>query len=90
MVITKPKQPYVVWSLPFEYWTIWIPDKHSVRYSDESGIRVSGIQMVTVLKIVEWNNEPELFLKLGEFLTLCLQLLVHCQHLLFQVVSFNL
>ena len=48
MVITQPKQPYVVRSLPFEYWTIWIPDNHSVQYSDKSGIQVSGIQMVTV------------------------------------------
>ena len=52
MVITQPKQSYVVRSLPFEYWSIWIPDKHSVRYSDESGIWVSSIQMVTVLIIV--------------------------------------
>ena len=37
MVITQPKQPYVVWSLPFEYRTTIV-----------SGIQVSGIQMVTV------------------------------------------
>ena len=48
MVIMQPKQPYVVQSLPFEYRTIWILDNHSVWHSDESGIRVSGIQMVTV------------------------------------------
>ena len=30
--------------------TIWIPDNHTVHYSDESGIQVFGIQMVTVQK----------------------------------------
>ena len=49
----QPKQPYVVRSLPFEYRTICIPDNHSVQYSDESGIRVSGIQMVTVCPLFE-------------------------------------
>ena len=28
--------------------TIWIPDTHTIRYSDESSIWVSGIRMVTV------------------------------------------
>ena len=37
MVITQPKQPSVVRSLPFEYRTTIV-----------SGIQVSGIQMVTV------------------------------------------
>ena len=30
--------------------TIWIPDTHTVRYSDESDIQVFSIQMVTVFK----------------------------------------
>ena len=36
---------------------IWIPDTLTVWYSDESGIHVLGIQMVTVLKNI-WVGSP--------------------------------
>ena len=36
------------WSAKSRDFTIWIPDTHTVQYSDESGIQVFGIQMVTV------------------------------------------
>ena len=34
---------------PSHVTTIWVPDTHIVRYSDESGFQVFGIQMVTIL-----------------------------------------
>ena len=37
------------WSVKSCDFTIWIPDTPSVWYSNESSIRVSGIQMVTVI-----------------------------------------
>ena len=38
-----------IWMVRHFYMTtIWIPDTHTVRYSDESNIKVFGIQMVTV------------------------------------------
>ena len=57
MVVWKPdrKKPVIGSKCPVFKWspkscdfTIWIPDTHSVRYSDESGIQVFGILMVTV------------------------------------------
>ena len=39
--------------------TLWNPDMQYVRYSDESGIRVSGFRMVTVQNF-ERKNLPDL------------------------------
>ena len=43
-----PKCLVFEWSAKSCDFTIWIPDTHTVRYSDESDIQVFGIQMVTV------------------------------------------
>ena len=42
------------WSAKSSDFTIWIPDTHAVRYSDESGIQIFCIQMVTV----EYIQDP--------------------------------
>ena len=64
MVVWKPdwKKPvYGPKCLVFEWcakshdFTIWIADTHTVLYSDESSIRVLGIQMVTVLLFGKWH-----------------------------------
>ena len=43
-----PKCPVFKWSTNSCDFTIWIPDTHTVGYSDESGIQVFYIQMVNV------------------------------------------
>ena len=43
-----PKCPVFEQSVKSCDFTIWIPDTHTVWYSDESGIQVFSIQMVTV------------------------------------------
>ena len=45
------KCPVLKWSAKSHDLTIWIPDTHTVRYSDESGSQLFGIQMVTVIQI---------------------------------------
>ena len=42
-----PKSPVFEWSAKSHDFTTWIPDTHTVQYSDESGIQVFGTQMVT-------------------------------------------
>ena len=46
--IYGPKCPVFEWSAKSHDFTIWILETHTVWYSDESGIKVLGIQMVTV------------------------------------------
>ena len=42
--------------LPSHVTTIWIPETPTVRYSNESGFQVFGIQMVTVQYIIQiWS-----------------------------------
>ena len=42
------KFPVLEWSAKSSEFPIWIPDTHTVKYSDESGIQVFSIQMVNV------------------------------------------
>ena len=44
-----PKCLVFEWSAKARDFTIWIPVTHTVQNSDESDIRVFGIQMVTVV-----------------------------------------
>ena len=44
-----PKCPVFEWSDKSRDFTIWIPDTHTVWYSDESVIQVFSIQMATVV-----------------------------------------
>ena len=50
--VNGPKCPVFKWSAKSCDFTVWKPDTHTVRYSDESGIQVFGIQMVIVHIIV--------------------------------------
>ena len=45
---TRLKKPVFKWSAKSHDFTILIPDTHTVWYLDESGIKVFGIQMLTV------------------------------------------
>ena len=47
-----PKCPVIKWSIKSHDFTIWILNTHTVQFSDESGIQVFGIQLVTVLSII--------------------------------------
>ena len=47
-----PKCLEFEWSAKSYDLTIWIPDTHTVGFSDESGIQVSGIQIVTLYQSV--------------------------------------
>ena len=47
-----PKWLIIKWSPKSRDLPIWIPDTHTVRYSDESSLQVFSIWMVTVLKSV--------------------------------------
>ena len=44
-----PKCPVFEWSAKSSDFTIWIQDTYTVMYSDKSGNKVLGIQMVTVI-----------------------------------------
>ena len=46
-----PKCTEFKWSAMSHDFNIWIPETHTVRYSDESSIKVFGIQMVTIVSI---------------------------------------
>ena len=50
-----PKCPIFEFSAKSRDFTIWILDTNTVWYSDESGIQVSGIQMITVLQFYKKN-----------------------------------
>ena len=45
-----PRCPVFKWSAKSCDFTISIPNTHTVQYSDESGIQVFSIQMVTVFE----------------------------------------
>ena len=47
--VCGPKCQVFEWSAKWRDLTIWILDTHTVWYSDESGIHVFGIQMVTII-----------------------------------------
>ena len=54
--INGPKWPVFEWSTKSRDFTIWIPDTFTVWYSDESGIQMFGILMVT--RIEGWRENP--------------------------------
>ena len=49
--VYAPKCQVLEWSPKSHDFTIWKPDNHTVQYSDESGIQVLFIQMVTVFQM---------------------------------------
>ena len=51
-----PKCTLFEWAAKSRDFTIWIPDNQTVRYSDESGIQVLGIQMVSVFDLSGFKN----------------------------------
>ena len=62
-----PECPVFEWSARSCGFNILIPDNHAVQYTDESGIQVSGIQMVTAFGcLLSRMNENSLPLELCE------------------------
>ena len=57
-----PKYPVFEWSAKLCDLIIWIPDTHTVGFSDESSIQVFGIQMVTVVKATINQNKLIIFI----------------------------